>query len=476
MSRPLYGGWRRARSLGVAWLDSRQTALLFLSLATPMIVSLFTTLGTALWLVPFALLGAVAAALQIQGVWVVDLLWAWIRFFLANARGQTSYRGQVWAPYPRRWDLPGVLAPTRLMEWTDPARGPVGVVWNQNSGYMSGTYLLSPAGALLADQATVRYQVDAWGHLLATLADNTTISHAAVTVELSPASGPDLKHHVMHRADPAAPELARRVMTQVVDAAPTTTTRIQARLTLTVDAKKTRSRNVGHALAQTVQALGGLSLSAAGVDVLRRASASDLVAIVRTAFDTHADQVQDETAWDDVDWPDAGPVAAEETWSYYQHDGNYSATWCLVEAPRQYVTHDVLLPLLLPAPYRRRLTLQYRTLPREEASKVLRREQEASRARQVYQHKTGKDPSARDDDDAARAARAAAEEAQGAGLVEFLLFVTVTVGSLAELEEARRHLHQSISQSKLRMRPCWGGQAAGFATGLGVAGLYPPDL
>lgn len=476
MSTPLYGGWRRVRSLGIAGLDGRQTLLLALAVAAPLILALFQGLVTALWLVPFSAVLAVAAALSIRGVWVVDLALAWLRFNAARMRGQTAYRAQMWAPYPRRWDLPGVLAPTRLLDLDDPGRGTVGIIWNQRGGLMSATYLLSPTGALLADQGTVNYQVGAWGQTLAALADDTAVSHAAVTIDLTPALGTHLPQHVAARTDPSSPELARQVMGEVVAAAPSTTTRIRARLTLSVDPTKTSARDVDSSVAETLRSLGGLSLSAAGVDVLRRASADDLAQIVRTAFDPAAEEVTDPALWSHLDWPDVGPVAAQEEWSYYAHDGVFSATWCLVEAPRQYVTHDVLLPLLLPGPYSRRLTLLYRTLSREEAGTVLKREQDAATARRIYHHKTGRDASARDEADAERAERAAAEEAQGAGLTEFSLFVTTTCASFEELEEAKRHIVQAASQSRLRLRPCWGGQGAAFAVGLGVAGLYPPDL
>lgn len=474
MSTPLYGGWRRVRSLGIAGLDGRQTLLLVVAVVVPLVIALLRGLAAALWALPLSAVVAIASVVMVRGVWVVDLIVAWARFTAARLRGQTAYRAQLWASYPRRWDLPGVLAPTRLLDVHDPGRGRVGVVWNQRGGLMSATYLLSPTGALLADQDTVNYQVQAWGQVLASLADETAISHAAVTVELTPALSSHLPQHVADRIDPSAPALARQVMGEVVAAAPTSTTRIRARMTVSVDTAK--ARDLDSAVTETLRSMGGLALSTAGVDVLARASADDLAQIVRTAFDPASEQVVDPDAWAQVQWPDAGPVAAQEEWSYYVHDGAYSMTWCLVEAPRQYVTPDVLLPLLLPGPYLQRLTILYRTLSREEAGAVLKREQDTAAARRIYQYKTGRDPSARDEADAARAEQAAAEEAQGAGLCEFSLFVTATANSLEELEEARRHVEQAATQSRLRIRPCWGGQAAAFAVGLGVAGLYPPKL
>ncbi|OOC52464.1 MULTISPECIES: SCO6880 family protein [Nocardiopsis] len=476
MSAQLYGGWRRVRSLGLSGLDGRQTLTVAVAVVVPLVVALFAGVGTAAWLLPASALVALAGLIRVRGVWIVDLIIAWLGFTRARLRGQTTYRGQWLAPYPRKWDLPGVLAPTRLLHLSDPGRGGAGLVWHQRSGKMTATYLLSPTGALLADSGTVAYQVGAWGQTLASLADETAVSHAAVTIDLTPARGSHLPGHVADRVDPTSPPLAQQIMDEVVAAAPDTTTRIRARLSLTVDTARTGARDVTGAVAETLRALGGLSLSAAGVDVLRRASADDIAAIMRNAYDPDSETVTDPARWGELDWPDVGPMAAQEEWGHYVHDGAYSMTWCLVEAPRQLVSHDVLLPLLLPGPYPRRLTILYRTLSREEAGTVLKRERDAATARRIYDHKTGRDPSARDEADAADAERAAVEEARGAGLTEFSLFITTTVSTLEELVEARRHIEQAASQARLRIRPCWGGQAAAFATGLGVAGLYPPDL
>lgn len=476
MSTPLYGGWRRAKGLSFGLLDSRQTFLLAGSILIPLFIGLIQGVVAGLVLAPLGMITAIAAVWTRQGVWVMDLVWAWRGYSVARSRGQTHYRGQMWAEYPRRRDLPGVLARTRLLDLHDPGRGQAGIVWNPGNELMSATLLLSPSGALLSDQDSVTYKVASWGNQLATLADNPAISHAAVTIEMVPALGPDLAEHVAERTDPAAPQVARDIMASVVAAAPTTTTRINARMTLSVDTTKTRARDLDTKVTETLRALGSLSLNASGVDVLRRASATDLVRIVRTAYEPGSAQVTDPQRWDQVTWDGAGPVAAQEEWGYYVHDDAYSMTFCLVSAPRQYVTHDVLLDLLIPGPFIQRLTLLYRTLSREQAGLVLKREKDAASAKRIYDHKTGRDPSARNDEDEARAQRAAAEEAQGAGLTEFSLFITVTTQDFSQLQEARDHVEQAASKARLQVRPAWGGQGAAFAVGLGVAGLYPPDL
>ncbi|WP_152520916.1 SCO6880 family protein [Nocardiopsis halophila] len=472
-----YGGWRRARSVGIGALDSRQTALLVGSLVGPLMVAWLTTTTVLFVLAPLGLAGAVAAMWMREGVWVVDLALARARFEASRMAGETAYRAQVWAPYPRRLDLPGVLAPTRLIETTDP-RGPVGLVWNQRNGQLTATYLLSPAGALLADSQTVEHQVASWGNLLGSLANDAMAKHAAVTIELQPTSGTDLADHVAARRDPGAPEGVARIMDEVIAAAPTASTRVQARLSLTTDPSRVggRTRRLPEAIAETLRSLGGLALQPAGVDVLRRASASDLAHIVRAAYDPQSEQTSGSAAWQNVSWGESGPVSAEEHTDHYAHENVHSMTWCLLEAPRQQVDHGVLLHLCSPGSFPRRVTLLYRTLSRDEAGAVLEREANTAAARQAYRQRTGRSPTQRENADAERANLAAMEEAHGAGLVQFSLFVTTTVADAEDLPEARREIEQAAGNSKLKLRLCRGGQAAAFATGLGVGGIYPADL
>ncbi|MCX9193142.1 hypothetical protein C3Y87_17325 [Carbonactinospora thermoautotrophica] len=469
-----YGGWRRSRSLGIGRLDSRQTVILMTAVLVPLLAAAFGAVRLAFVLAGVALPVLGLALVQRGGVLLMDLALARARWQWAAWRGETSYRGGVFAELPRAWDLPGVLAPTTLLDVEEPGRGRVGVVWNQRTGWMSVTLLLSPAGALLADRATVERQVAAWGDLLASLADDETVRAAAVTIELVPESGTQLADHVAGRLDPDAPELARRVLGELVAAAPRGAARVNARLTLTVDpaAGGARPRSVPEAAAEALRSLAGLSVTAAGADVLRRASATDLVRMVRCAFDPDA-AMAGVSEFDALTWGEAGPVAAEDLWDHYRHDGAYSISWALLEAPRQRVCHDVLLPLLSPGRFPRRVTILYRTLSRDEAGAVLEREVNAAAAREEYRRRTRRDPTARERADAERAARAAAEEAHGAGLVQFSLFVTTTVTRWEDLADARREVEQAAGRSRLKLRIARGGQSAAFAVGL-PCGIYPP--
>jgi hypothetical protein len=168
-------------------------------------------------------------------------------------------------------------------------------------------------------------------------------------------------------------------------------------------------------------------------------------------------------------------VAAEEFPHHYVHDSGISVSWAWQEAPRQNVTADVLARLLAPGPYPKRVAVQYRPFPAVAATQVLEAEVNAASFRAQYRHRTGRDETARDAYDQARARQAAADEAAGAGVCLMSLFVTVTVTDPAELPRAIAWTEASAGASKIRLRRMAYSQAAGFAATL-PCGICPADL
>jgi hypothetical protein len=213
-----------------------------------------------------------------------------------------------------------------------------------------------------------------------------------------------------------------------------------------------------------------------GVEVLRPAAAADLARMVRAAFDPSARSLATED-WEALEdtplWGLAGPAGAKEESDCYRHDGAVSVSWAMLEAPRQRVAHNVLLRLLSPGRYARRVTLLYRVLDRDEAGAVLQKERTAVEARAAYRARTRRDESARERKDRQLAHGAAEEEAQGAGLVQFSVFVTTTVTDPAELPAARAEVEHAAGASRIKLRVCHYGQAAAFAVGL-PTGVHPP--
>jgi len=117
----------------------------------------------------------------------------------------------------------------------------------------------------------------------------------------------------------------------------------------------------------------------------------------------------------------------------------------------------------------------YTPTPAAAAARELDLQAQAATFRSQIKARTGRDETARDVADRARAMQAAAEEAAGAGLVTMALYVTVTVADAADLPRAVADTEARADEGRIRLRRLYGGQAVGFATGLS-AGVNPAVL
>ncbi|MFP8906173.1 SCO6880 family protein [Streptomyces atacamensis] len=470
----LYGGWRRSRTLGIGLLNTGQTVVVVAAVLLPILVANVGGLDTLVVTIPLALVVIALACWQRHGVPLLNLAVGRVRWQVATWKGETSYRG-LFQEHPRALDLPGVLAPTKLLAVEDSGgSGRVGLVWNQATGQMAATLLLSPGGALLANRSQVNANVAAWGEVLASLANEESVDAATVTIQITPSSGAALADHVRRRIDRQAPDLARETVGELVKAAPRASAQLAAWFTLVTSPGRAADRPAtpAEAAAETLRRLDGVDLAGAGADVLRRATDTDLVRLVRGAFhpeDADAPDAQMEA----LTWDQAGPVGHEEGKTEYEHDGAVSVSWVLREAPRKPITYDVLLPLLAPGRFTRRITIGYRVLPTEEAAAVVERELNAADARAEYRRRTQRTTTRRERADATAAERNADQEAYGAGLAQWTIYVTTTVTDPADLPAARREVEQAAKRAGgLRFRYAYYGQAAAFCAGL-PAGVHP---
>jgi hypothetical protein len=110
-----------------------------------------------------------------------------------------------------------------------------------------------------------------------------------------------------------------------------------------------------------------------------------------------------------------------------------------------------------------------------EAARIVEHQRNVVQFRQHYSRMKGRDETARDAEDRQRASRAAQEEAAGAGVGLLNLFVTTTVTDQEQLPTAVADVESAADASKIRLRRCYAGQAAAFATTLPV-GVMPQTL
>ncbi|MHA6783953.1 SCO6880 family protein [Pseudonocardia saturnea] len=473
----LYGNWRAERGWGVGSLSTTATLVLFAAVLVPLLaVSAFPSLTLPLLGLSAAVIGAVVV--RVGGVSLTDIMVRRARFHRARAAGWTELSGGILTEHPRGTDLPGVLAPLRPLDVDDGRGGRHALLWHRRTGTLTAVLRCSPIGLDLADPDRADAWVAAWGALLADLGYLPLIRHLAVTVDTAPTGGATVRDHIASALDPTAPALSRRIMAELAELTPATAAEADARVAICLDPARATPRPAD-LLAAAVEVSRRLpaienQLAACGVAVLGRASTGWLTARIRAAFDPHH---RPHLNRPDVvlDWRDAGPVAARERWDSYRHEGGLSVTWALREAPRQAVGSGVLVPLLAPGAFPRRTTWLYQPYPAEQAAAKVENEVTSGQVRRAWAERTRRDETQRERDDRDRALQSAREEAQGAGVGRFTLYVTTTVLHDDDLPAAIADVEQRAGQSKLRLRRLRGAQAAGFAASLGV-GIDPADL
>jgi hypothetical protein len=481
-----YGGWRRRRGIGLLGLGAAGTvavlaALLFLAAvaaASPAALTVAVPLAVAAGGLGLARAGGQPLALLALRRW---------RWHHAGRRQYTSWRAGVVAAHSPGWPLPGVLAPTVLLDCEDGMGGRYGIVADRRSGLMTATLRVVPASLWLADRGDADAWVAGWGTWLASLGHLPMCRRVTVTIDTAPEPGTALADMVAAALDPAAPLAARQIITQVAAAAPAAAADVATLVSITFDPALSPAApaDMTAAAAEVGRAMHGLqdALGGCGVTVLGRASAAQIAGTVRAASDPgsrgEVRRFLARTAsggpGEGIGWDDAAPAGAQEHPDRYQHDGGTSVTWAWREAPRQSVTADVLARLLAPGPFPRRVALQYRPLPAAEAARVLEGEVGAAQFRSAYRHRTGRDETARDAFDRDRARQAAAEEAAGAGVGLVSLYVTVTVTTEADLPRAIADTEAAAESSRIRLRAMTYSQAAGWATTL-PCGICPQEL
>ncbi|GAA4238126.1 hypothetical protein GCM10022254_52780 [Actinomadura meridiana] len=478
-----YGGWRRQHGIGLLGMDTVST---FVALAAAMLLVLVAAIapGSLIYVLPPAAIGGGLGLVRVGGVPLARLGLARCRWQWGVLRGQNQYRAGVVVDHPRAFQLPGVLAPLTLLSAEDGYGGRYGIVWDRRTGFLTATLRVVPTSTWLADRGDADTWVASWGGWLATLGHVPAVRWVTVTVDTAPEPGSTLADAVERSVVPTAPAPARMIMSELVRTAPAAAADVDTRVSITFDPKTSSAspKDLFEAVAELGRTLDGLAsrLGACGVSVLGRATAAEIVGAVRTAFDPQArgdvNRLLTRPGCEEaLSWADAGPVAATEHTDRYEHDGGVSVAWAWHEPPRQNVRSDVLARLVAPGPFPKRVSLQYRVLPAAAASRVLQQEVNAAAFRSQFRRRTGRDETARDSWDSARARQAAAEEAMGAGVCLVSMYATVTVTDLGMLRRAVAHVETSADSSKIRLRRLWGSQAAGFATTL-PCGICPPEL
>ncbi|QAY64972.1 hypothetical protein ET495_17260 (plasmid) [Xylanimonas allomyrinae] len=476
-----YGNWRKPKSPGLAGLGLIGTALMLLSLIG-LILTMF--LGGLLEAVLFAL-GASVVLMMLalrdkHGRSGMQRISNRVGFAIARRRGSNVYRsGPVGATPWGTFQLPGLAAPSRLSEWEDSYRRPFALVHVPSTNHYTVVLACEPDGASLVDQETIDRLVAHWGMWLASLGHEPGIAAVSVTVETAPDTGARLAREIDLNIDESASAVAQAMLREVQETYPKGSAHCRAWIAVTfsgaVNGQRRKPEDMGRELASRLPGLTA-GLSAAGAGAARPVSAQGLCEVIRTAYDPAAalliDQAHAMGQTPDLRWSDVGPTAHEANWGSYRHDGAFSVTWSMTQAPRGDIYDSAFQRLLSPHPdiARKRVTLLYRPLDAATAAPIVE-----SDKRNAEFHMSAR-PSARAAVDARAAAATARDEARGAGLVNFGAVVTATVLDAEKLPLARAAVDNLAPTARILVRPVYGSQDAAFAAGLPLGIVLPAHL
>lgn len=478
----LYGGWRKTRGMGLWGLGAASTVVILVCALAPLLLAATSLRAGAMSALP-AMVVAGLTATRVGGAPLGHVAQRRARWTWGTLRGRGSARYGANVAHEDALGLPAPLDGLALIETGDGRGGVFGLVHDPATGALTATLRCAASSTWLVDGRDADGWVSNWHSWLASLGYVPAIRWVAVTVDTAPEAGTRLREHVLARLDPRAPADVRFLLRELVERSPGAAADVETRVAITFDASAAGRRppELVERTAEVSRLLTGLEsgLAGCGVTVLGRAGVRDLASVVRAAYDpgVRGDLDRLLNSPDDarVGWDDAGPVAVHEEWDRYRHDSGVSVAWGWHEAPRQHVTSDVLTRLLSPGRFAKRVTLLYRPLSAGDAARVLEGQVNAAAFRDAYRQAQKRDESARDAADREQAKRAAQEEAMGAGVVLLSLYVAVTVTEQTALGEAVADIEARADQCKVRIRRLYGGQAAGFATGLSL-GIHPAHL
>lgn len=402
--------------------------------------------------------------------------------------GRARYRSGLLSPVPGgQCRLPGILSTVALMEASDGFGRRFALICHRHTGEHALPLVCRPQGAALADDDVEDSYVAGWGGLLEALAVENGVSRIAVTVDTSPDSGVRFRRTLSRHMCQDAPELAARAMAQVMDMYAAGGAATNVILTLTFRLRDSKGRPVDDAeaarrIAQMIPNLQRMLLAAGGGES-RCMTVDEITRMVRASYDPAVQEPLAESGdGAQVDWNDAGPVAAEAGWDHYRHDSGVSRTWEMCDPPKSNVTSGTIARLLAPSPDcdRKRVTMIFRVLPPDQTAFFTEQNRQKA-ANQVSQEKRASVSAVRQ---IGKTDRQAAAATNGAVVTWFGLLATATIAAgedeAERLETASRSVEAAAGSAKIDLRICYGAQDTGFAAslplGLDVDSYTPPNV
>jgi len=480
-----YGNWTRPKTAGLLGLGQIGTMVLLA--------------GTIAAIIGITV-GGIVAGLVIASIVGVLLLLVAVR----DKHGQSSLarvitrigwmntrrkRNHIYRSGPlgrSEWgtaQLPGLAAASRLSEHFDSYQRPFALIHVPSTGDYTVVLASNPDGSSLVDQEQVDAWVAEWGYWLASVGEEPGLQAVSVTLETAPDTGHRLRRQVDNNLVDDAPPFSRALLEGVVQAYPAGSAVVKAYIAMTFSAQTragSHRRSTDELARELAARLPGLtqSLAATGAGAVKPLSAQELCEVIRIAYDpaiaVDVDRANAAGEPPEIPWPEVGPVAHQANWDSYRHDSALSVTWMMTTAPRGIVPSHILTRLLAPHRdiARKRVTLLYRPIDPGRAAAIVEADANAARFNLTARNR----PTQRDQVATNAALATAAEEASGAGLVNFGILLTATVTDVTRVADARAAIDSLAATARIRVRPVYGSQDSAFAAALPLGLVLPRHL
>lgn len=496
-----YFGWQHEKVNFVFGMTAQRAAMTAGAVLSAIWPLASGRMSSAFILWPVAILLAAMAFIRIGGRTSDEWVLAFVSHHFNAFRDQNRFLSAAFAPdavkdktAPKPMDLPGILAPIKILEGPGPHGGNIAIAYHRLTRSYTAVARVRYSGISLVDSTRREQRVAGWGGLLAGLCtEGNPIVRVQTLQRIVPESGAALRRwHADHVAE-AAPEAAVVVTSGLLATATLSTSQREAYLAFTMDERKASAaiKGAGGGTAAAAEIftrhLRAMSASIAGADLQIESwlTARDLGEVIRSAFDPHSGRHLAERRANasvpgadglpaGVDPAVSGPAAAESQPHAYLHDGAQSVTYWVHDWPRSQVYATVLAPLLGEGSHRRSFSMHIEPLGPRTASRQVMGERTKRSVAIGMRNKSKQIVPEHEKQALARADAQDAELAAGHGLVRFTGYVTVTVTDPAELEDACAALEADAAASRVEVRRMWFAHDQGFVMGALPLGMGLP--
>jgi hypothetical protein len=502
-----YSGWQREKAGFFFGLDIIQTVFVAAGCCLMLVPLLTHSWRLLVGAVPLAALLLGAALLRVEGKVPAQWMRTYLSTRIVRFRGANRFRSkpryqvldgvdQIEPPDDPadEWDLPGVLAPLRLLAAEDGHGGILAVVHHRvDNTYTAVARVTHPGLALLASNQA-KNRIHGWASWLAQQCqEDGAISRVGAYHMAEPGEVDELVSWAAAHVRPEAPSQAVDLVGDILAADRRKVANHMSYLSVSLSANRSR-REIRHAgggdtgacavLARRVNTIASTVLQG-GLQVDRWLGPRELAGVIRNSFAPLSGREMGARAvkarrpgWTGAE-PGiapalAGPTWAETTWGVYEHDDSWSIV-AEVEWPRTPRDASMLAGVLAAsAKGRRHLAIVYEPIPPRQAERTLQADKTKRDVAIRLREKTGQIAPEREQREFAVANAQDAELAAGHGLLRFAGYVAVTVTDRSVLEAAWDELCADAGAAGLVLRRCSGWVDAAFACAAAPVGMGLP--